>query len=408
MNVAESVRTSFEEIRAHKLRSSMTLIGIILGTAAMVIVLSVLDGVTAAVWKGFADLGLDGNLIVAPKLPTEKIDRSKQHLSRGLRAEDEKWIRRSDLVKAYAPVGESRAVVTAGRAVRRVAVYGITPDFAVAKNRKAADGRFISERDQQAVAPVCVLGDALKKKLFGGENAVGQRVTLGGRSLTVVGVGTEFNMQFVQDDDMRKETEGMYVPLSVYQTIFGRTNSISYVIVKATTPEDSIALEGDAKSRFALAHNGVHDVEVANVGKEILKARGEVTTELRNWLIVFVSIAGVSLLIGAVGIFSVLKISISERLFEIGLRKSIGASDSEIFAQFLIESVTLSSLGALIGMLVGCVAVVALSGAFPAGLQISGVGLMTAIGFAVGAGLFAGLYPSLTASRLSPVEALRG
>lgn len=407
MVLSEAIRTSLEEIRAHKLRSAMTLFGIVLGTFAMVIVLSVLGGITSAVWAGFEDLGFDGVLMISGKTPTDKVQQAKQHLSRGIRVEDEQWLRRSSLVKAFAPVGENRAVITAGRVNRRITVYGITSDYAVAKKRKTSEGRFISESDQKSVAAVCVLGEKLKNRLFGGESAIGQQVNVGGRRLTVVGVGTKFNMEFVQDDDMGKETDGVYVPLSVYETIFGRTNAVSYIIVKATDPDQSLALESDAKSRFALAHNGIRDVEVNNLGKEMLKQRGEVTTILGNWTIVFVAIAGVSLLIGAVGIFSVLKIAISERLFEIGLRKSIGASDSEIFGQFLIESITLSAIGAAIGSSAGCLMVKVISGFFPAGLPISLTGLATAVGFAVGSGLFAGLYPSLTAARMSPVEALR-
>jgi putative ABC transport system permease protein len=149
-------------------------------------------------------------------------------------------------------------------------------------------------------------------------------------------------------------------------------------------------------------------VKIDNVGKEILKERGNIVTILRNWRIVFFSIAGISLLIGGVGIFSVLKISISERLFEIGLRKSMGASDSEIFVQFLIESVTLSVVGAVIGLGGGIGLVKLISNAFPAGLPVSMFGLTVASGFAISIGLFAGLYPSLTASRLQPVDALRG
>ena len=407
MIVSEAIRTSLEEVRAHKLRSGLTLSGVVLGTMALVVVLSVLGGVRAAVWQGFDDLGLDGILIIAPKTPEERIDRAKQHLSRGLREQDQKALQGSSLVKTVAPVGENRAVISSGKVLRRVTVYGITPEFVVAKNRMTSEGRFVSERDHRASAAVCVLGYKLKTQLFGGENAVGQHVNLGSRRLTVIGVGTKFNEEFVQDDDMRKETEGIYIPFSTYQTLFGRANSVSYMLVKAMNDEDSVALESEAKAKFRLAHNGVRDVEVNNVAKEILKSRGEVVVILRNWLIVFVAIAGVSLLIGAVGIFSVLKISISERLFEIGLRKSMGASDSEIFFQFLIESVTLSTIGAAIGSFLG-VAIVGIIGKnFPAGLPISGSGLAVACSFAIGMGLFAGLYPSMKASALSPVEALR-
>src|SRR5205807_3639214 len=158
---------------------------------------------------------------------------------------------------------------------------------------------------------------------------------------------------------------------------------------------------------FAQVHNGIHDIRVSNVGKEILKERGNIQTVLRNWRIVFFAIAGVSLLIGGVGIFSVLKVSLSERLFEIGLRKSIGAGDGEIFMQFLIEAVTLSVVGAAIGVACGIIVVKVISGFFPAGLPVSLFGLSVASGFAVSMGLLAGLYPSITASRLQRVAALR-
>ncbi|MGZ8832814.1 MAG: ABC transporter permease, partial [Thermoanaerobaculia bacterium] len=176
---------------------------------------------------------------------------------------------------------------------------------------------------------------------------------------------------------------------------------------KAVTPEESVEAEIETSARFRQAHNGIGDVRIENVGKDILKERGQIVVILRNWRIIFFSIAAISLLIGGVGIFSVLKISISERLFEIGLRKSMGATDGEIFMQFLIESITLSVAGAGIGLLGGIALVKAISGAFPAGLPVSMFGLMVASGFAVSIGLLAGLYPSISASRLEPVEALR-
>jgi putative ABC transport system permease protein len=189
--------------------------------------------------------------------------------------------------------------------------------------------------------------------------------------------------------------------------MFGRTTALSYMLAKAVDPEKSIEAEDEAASLLAHAHSGIHDVRVENVGKEILKERGNIHTILHNWRIVFFSIAGVSLLIGGVGIFSVLKISIGERLFEIGLRKSIGASDPEVFMQFLVESVTLSVAGAAIGLAGGIGLVRLIAGFFPAGLPVSFFGLSVASGFAISIGLLAGLYPSLSASRLQPVEALR-
>jgi putative ABC transport system permease protein len=214
-------------------------------------------------------------------------------------------------------------------------------------------------------------------------------------------------MEFVNDDDMRKETGGVYVPWTVYRDMFGRSNAISYLLAKATGSEKVIDAEDEAARTMKRAHNGINDVRIDNVGKDMLEERVRIKDILRNWRIVFFAIAGVSLLIGGVGIFSVLKISVGERLYEIGLRKSMGASDTEIFIQFLIESVTLSVVGAAIGIGGGIGTVQLIARFFPAGLPVSWFGLGVSSGFAIAMGLLAGLYPSLTASRLQPVEALR-
>ncbi len=407
MNISESVRTSYEEVKGHPLRSLFTLIGVILGTLALVVVMSVLDGVQMSVLKGINDLGLDGVLVVSSREPTDRVERAKAHLSRGLRVEDSKAFDDAELVRAMSPVGETRAVVTGGASTRRIAVFGVMPDYAEIRNRRISTGRWISGRDVDTNAAVTVIGWELKQQLFGSEDALGRQINVGGRRLTVIGVGTKFDMTFVDDDDMRKETGGVYVPWTVFRDMFGRANAISYMLGKATTPEQSIDAEDEASARFRQAHNGIGDVRINNIGKDILKERIQIDVILRNWRIVFFAIAGVSLLIGGVGIFSVLKISISERLFEIGLRKSLGATNGEIFLQFLIESVTLSVAGAAIGLGLGIAVVKLVAGFFPGGLPVSMFGLILASSFAIGVGLFAGLYPSLTAAKLEPVEALR-
>src|SRR6266545_80055 len=377
MYIGESIRTSLEEVRAHPMRSFFTLIGVILGSLALVVVLSVMDGVEAAVWQGVEDLGLDGVLVINQRKPADRVEAAKAHISRGMRVEDSRYFENNELVTAIGPVGETRGVVTAGSVTRRVDVYGITPAFVQIKGRKTSEGRFMSESDERHSRPVCVLGFKLKQQLFGGENALGHQINLGGRRLTVIGIGTKFNMEFVNDNDMRKEQGGVYIPFSIYEQMFGR-NAISYVLAKAVEPEKSVDAEDETSRLYAQAHNGIHDVKVENVGKEILRERTRIVRILRNWRIVFFSIAAVSLLIGGVGIFSVLKISVSERLFEIGLRKSMGASNAEIFGQFLIESVTLSAVGAVIGLAGGIALVRVISGFFPAGLPVSLFGLSVA------------------------------
>lgn len=407
MQIGEAIRTSYEEVKGHPLRSVFTLVGVILGTLALVVVMSVLDGVNNSVMKGLDDLGLDGVVVASPREPADPVEKAKAHLSRGLRVEDLAAFEDSDNISAMAPVGETRAVVTGGTVTRRIDVYGVTPEYADIRNRKVLVGRFISERDVETSAPVAVIGFNLKNRLFGGEEALGQKINLGGRRLTIIGVGQKFDTTFVDDDDMFREMGGAYIPWTVYRDMFGRANAISYMLARSVTPEKSVEAEYEAVGRFRQAHNGIRDTRINNIGKEILQERGEVEVVLRNWRIVFFAIAGVSLLIGGVGIFSVLKISISERLFEIGLRKSMGATDKEIFVQFLVESVSLSATGAAVGLALGILATKAIAGVFPAGLPVSTFGVLISTGFAVGVGLFAGLYPSLSAARLEPIEALR-
>ena len=407
MQLGEAIRTSYEETKAHPLRSLFTLVGVILGTLALVVVMSVLDGVKGSVLKGINDLGLDGVVVASQREPVDPQEKAKAHLSRGLRVEDLEAFENSENISAMAPVGETRAVVTGGTVTRRIDVYGVTPEFAVIRNRSVVAGRTINQHDVDTSAPVVVVGYTLKHRLFGGEDAIGQKINLGGRRLTVVGVGKKFDNEFVNDDDFEKEMGGVYIPWSVYRDMFGRANAISYMLAKSVTPEKSVEAEYEAAARFRQAHNGIRDTRINNVGKEILKERGQIEVILRNWRIVFFAIAGVSLLIGGVGIFSVLKISISERLFEIGLRKSMGATDREIFVQFLVESVTLSVAGAGIGLGLGMLVVKLIAGFFPAGLPVSSFGILISTGFAIGVGLFAGLYPSLTAARMEPIEALR-
>jgi putative ABC transport system permease protein len=408
MQIGESVRTSYEEVKAHPMRSLFTLIGVILGTLALVVVMSVLDGINNSVMKGINDLGLDGVVIASQRVPVDRIEKAKAHLSRGLRVEDLESFEETENIRAISPVGESRAVVTGGKVTRRIDVYGVMPNYADIRNRDVSEGRWISESDVAGVSPVCVLGWKLKRRLFGSDDAIGRKINIGGRRLTVIGVGTEFDMTFVNSDDMQREMDGAYVPWTVFRDMFGRSNAISYMIAKSVTPKKSVDAEYEATARFRTAHNNIGDVRINNIGKEILQERGQIEILLRNWRIVFFAIAGVSLLIGGVGIFSVLKISISERLFEIGLRKSMGATNREIFLQFLIESVTLSFAGAGIGLVLGIVLVKVLSGFFPGGMPVSSFGILISTGFAVGVGLFSGLYPSITAARLEPVEALRG
>jgi len=170
MQVGESIRTSLEEVKGHPLRSAFTLFGVILGTLALVVVMSVLDGIQHSVLKGIDDLGLDGVIAASQRTPVDRVEKAKAHLSRGLRVEDVKVFDDSRNITEMSPVGETRSVITAGNATRRINVYGVMPEYADIHNRKTSSGRFISQRDAETNAAVAVLGYRLKTQLFGGRS----------------------------------------------------------------------------------------------------------------------------------------------------------------------------------------------------------------------------------------------
>ncbi len=409
MVIGESLRTTFTEVWAHKLRSSLTLIGVILGTFAVVFMVTLIEAVKVEVWNGIESLGLNGVLFVSTETPTSNLDLKRAHLSEGLRLEDaEAVVAASEQIAAAAPAAFTQQVIAWGDISRSTRITGTTPAYAVVMSREADEGRFLSDLDVERKRRVVFLGHLLSEDLFDGRDAVGQWVRIGHHRFEVVGVGARLGNDFVNDGWGRREMQGATIPLTTMQALYGGGERVPTIVVKVSSTENLSALFAHLKNLIWRQHNRVEDFEVENVAAEILEAEDEIDEALRGWTIVLFSISAISLVVGGVGIFSVLQISLAERLFEIGLRKSIGAEDRDILVQFLIEAVFLSAVGALFGFLLAVVGCAALGGFFEAGLPISGFAVILAIIFAISIGLVAGIYPSIRAARLTPVEALAG
>jgi putative ABC transport system permease protein len=253
-----------------------------------------------------------------------------------------------------------------------------------------------------------VLGYRLSRRLFGTEDAVGKTVAIGGRSFLVIGVGKKLGNTFVDDDEFIEEMEGVTVPLATLRKFYsGPDEPLAFLAVKTKDIDHLDALKAETVASLRIAHRGAQDFRVQNIAEQMLRERKAVTEVLMNWRIVLGSIAGISLIVGGIGLLSVLLISIGERLYEIGLRKALGATDTEIFVQFLSESIILSVIGGLVGAAGGILITKAASGFFPSGLPVRVSGLLLAIGIAVALGILYGIYPALKASRMEPVEAIR-
>ncbi len=409
MAIGEALRTTLVEIWSHKLRSMLTLVGVILGTMAVVTMVSLIDAVKVTVWDGLESLGLRGVLFVSQARPQSELDVQRAHLSDGLRAEDAvRLAEGSEAVAAAAPTGVSQQLIAWGDRSRTVRVTGTVPSYAEVLNRGTASGRFLVDLDLERQHRVVVLGKLLAEDLFGASDPVGEWVRIGSTRFEVVGVGERIGNDMVNDGWSRREMLGATIPLTTLQSVFGGGERVPVVVVKAASTERLDALYDHLENMLWRRHNRVADFEVENVAAEILEAERQVDEMLSSWTVVLFSISAISLVVGGVGIFSVMQISLAERLYEIGLRKAIGAEDRDVLLQFLVEAVFLSIVGAGLGLLLALGLCAAVGPNFEAGLPVSSFAIGLAVAFATGVGLVAGLYPSVRAARLTPVEALRG
>jgi putative ABC transport system permease protein len=405
----EAIRTTLAEIWAHKLRSFLTLIGVVLGTAAVTVNVTIINGVKVMVWEGIRGLGFDGVMFVVPRTPEDPIELRKRTYSRGLAARDLEVVTGgATALDSVAAVRLSNLVVAARGVQRRVRIYGITPSYGRVHDREVSAGRWFEESDEQESRKVAVLGVDLAERLFGTDDPVGKPVRIGDALFQVIGVEKRLGNRMANSGWTRREMTGVLIPLSAFRAYLQGGEGITILSVKTGDAEHLTLVKSELERLVRRSHHGISDFEVENIADEILKAEREIRVMMRNWTIVLASIAGISLLVGGVGIYSVLKISLAERLYEIGLRKAMGASDRAILLQFMVESTTLSVLGATVGCVVGAVISQLASGMFEAGLSLAPLGLVLGVGFAVAVGVFAGVFPSLAAARLTPVEALSG
>ena len=401
----EVITGSLVELWAHKLRSFLTLTLLMLGVFALVVMTSVLDGVMDKIGTGFAGMSWDGTLVLAPRAAKTSEDQKRFAMSNGLVYEDLARVTAPlPQVVGFSPRAVKRTAVHTAGGNERVFVTGVVADYSFLMNRPIGLGRGITADDQKRHSRVCVVGATLAGKLYGGSDPVGKDLVMEGTTFRIVGVlagGQIFNEEIWQD------ANGVLVPLETYMDRLDADHKITLIAAKLRHTKDLDEVSAILLGRVRQAHHGIEDVEVKNLDAEAARAWEDFNNQMHGWAVVLYSLAGTVLLVGGVGVLSVMLISFADRRYEIGLRKSIGADDHQILVQFLLEAVVLAALGATTGTLAGGALCKALSDKFPYGLVVNPFGLALAWGIALLLALTFGLYPALRAARLSPMEAMR-
>jgi putative ABC transport system permease protein len=414
----ENLRVAWDGLLANKMRSGLTMLGVIIGVAAVISLLSIGEGAQASITDQISSVGTN-LLMVMPGSLSQGGVRGAFGSAATLTYDDAEAIadpRNVPDAVTVAPVFGQNTQVVFGDENINVSVSGVTPTYADAYDGVGvASGRFIEEKDVDKRASVAVLGYQTAQDLFGAFDPIGQKIKVtlsgenGGRvSLTVVGVLAEQGTSMMQDPN-----EVVLVPITTAQTrIFNGHNSlgeliVSQVIVVAASEDRADAAVDEIatllRDRHDLDPDEDDDFSVMNQADML-----EMATQVTGILTVFLgAIAGISLLVGGIGIMNIMLVSVTERTREIGIRKAVGARKADILIQFLLEAVVLSLLGGVIGILlgVGIARLVDTSGVIHS--LVTSDSILLAVGFSLAVGLFFGIYPANRAGGLNPIEALR-
>ena len=398
MTFADVLRLALGSVTAHRLRSLLTVLGIVIGIASVVLLTSLGEGTRQAILSEFSQFGTNLLAVTSGKLETHGIAGAVGGTTRPLTLDDAEALRAVPGIEKVVPVVFGTARVSSGERGRDTFVYGATSDGPEVWRFKVRLGRFLPETELDRATPVAVLGPKLKRELFGAGNAIGRRIRVGGHRFVVIGVMATVGqfVGFTLDD-------AVYVPVASAQQLFDQAQvmEIDATFTPGLAPETVVAA---VKRVLSARHGGEEDFTVMTQG-EMLASFGRVFAVVS---VAVGAIGAISLLVGAIGILTMMWIAVGERTAEIGLLKALGATRGDVRNLFLAEAAILSGVGGLAGVaaamsLGGLVRLALPSVPFATPPEYAAAALATAIGV----GLAAGVAPARRAAALDPVENLR-
>ncbi len=417
MQITENLLIALRSLAVNKLRTILTMLGIIIGVGAVIALISVGQGFESFINQQFASLGTNLLFVVPGQLDNSgpgsaRSGRGAQPLTMG-DADALRDVFRVPDVTAVAPVYSSGGLVVAGKRDTYATVDGVTPEYGPVRNFQVLEGEFISESDVSGRSRVALLGARVVERLFPDEPAIAiidRTVKINDVPFRVKGVLKEKGSSggFGGDED-----NVVLIPISTAQSrLFSapvvRGSYVVSVIFAQVTSEDLMDTAADEisqvlRERHRISFKDDDDFTVINQA-DLIAVFGDITA---IFTIVLGSIAGISLVVGGIGIMNIMLVSVTERTREIGLRKAIGAKRSDILSQFLIEAVVISVIGGAIGIILGILSSILIGNLADLTTVVTPGAVLLATGFSLAVGVFFGIYPATRAARLSPIDALR-
>jgi putative ABC transport system permease protein len=408
MNWLDTVGAGLDAIRSHRLRSGLTMLGILIGIAAVILTVGLGLGAQAQVRDQINSLGTN-LLIISPGSSTSTGGVRGGFGSASTLTQSDADALASKVVApdiaAVAATTTSSATLTAASTNLTTNVVGTSPSWLQVRARKITDGRFISATDEKNASAVVVLGATTASQLFGGRQAVGQSVTLNGNVLEVVGVLESSGSSTSSNND-----DTAVVPATTAaQRLFGGTTrtSVGTIYVSATSSATLPAAYQEAQNTLLNLHGtaATASADLTITTQESLLSTANSVNETLT--ILLGGIAAISLLVGGIGVMNIMLVSVTERVREIGLRKALGARPRVIRRQFLVEASVLGLTGGVLGAVVGVAGAAVLPHFISSPVALSPTASAAAVTVAIGIGLAFGVYPATRAARLAPIDALR-
>ena len=396
-------RMALKSIFKNKMRTALTMLGIVIGVGAVIVMVAIGNGAQSQIKKQISGLGTNLIVVTAGSVQTGGASQGAQSFNR-LTVDDVDAIKReATLLGGVSPVIVTRTQIVGGSGNWRAEVNGVSTDFFAIRDWATTSGELFTDDDVRTKRTVVLLGATVAKNLFADSDPVGQEIRLGKTPFTVAGVLASKGQTASGAD----QDDVVIVPYTAAQTRLNGFSFVGQILAMAASPTDLLPAQEEIKTIMRAAHgipNGGTDDFTVRDQTAIAKAATSTSSIMTSLL---AAIASVSLIVGGIGIMNIMLVSVTERTREIGIRMAIGARGSDVLLQFLVESIVMCLLGGLLGLAVG------VGGASLVG-KLTGWTIATpasavflAVGFSAAVGIFFGFYPARKAASLDPIQALR-